>query len=272
MTKDPEFRSDLYRGTAPDYDRYRPPYPDVLFDDLIRRLPVSGAGRLLDLACGTGQIAFPLSKSFTEVVAVDQENDAVAFAAAKASSARITNIRWLTASAETVSLDGPFELVAVGSAFHRLKRRVVAERMNSWLQPGGGVALVGGDMPSDGDRPWQKELQDLIVDWMARAGTADRIPAGWDTAMKDDPNEQVLARAGFEYLGKFEFTAEQNWTVPTLIGFMYSTSMLNRRALGAHSEEFERDMAERLGPYSSDGSFRLQAGFAYEFARKPVPR
>jgi ubiquinone/menaquinone biosynthesis C-methylase UbiE len=40
-------------------------------EDLIARTGVSGPGRLLDLACGTGQLAFPPRRSFAEVWAVD---------------------------------------------------------------------------------------------------------------------------------------------------------------------------------------------------------
>ena len=73
---------------------------------------------------------------------------------------------------------GPYELVAVGNAFHRLNRRLVAERMYSWLAPGGGVALLWGGTPWSGDRPWQKALAELLEDWLAKVGATDRIPAG----------------------------------------------------------------------------------------------
>ena len=46
----PRFRTDLYAGTAEFYDRFRPHYPDALFDDLRARLPITGGGRLLDSA------------------------------------------------------------------------------------------------------------------------------------------------------------------------------------------------------------------------------
>ena len=62
MDKEVGFAADLYRGTAGHYDRYRLPYPEVMTADLIERAGVSGAGRLLDLACGTGQLAFPLRR------------------------------------------------------------------------------------------------------------------------------------------------------------------------------------------------------------------
>jgi tRNA/tmRNA/rRNA uracil-C5-methylase (TrmA/RlmC/RlmD family) len=63
------------------------PYPDALFDALRRQLPLSGRGRLLDLACGTGQIAFPLARWFAEVWAVDQEQESVAYGRVKAMAA-----------------------------------------------------------------------------------------------------------------------------------------------------------------------------------------
>ena len=238
--------------------------------DLTERLAVSGRGRLLDLACGTGQIAFPLAASFAEVWAVDQEAGSVAYGRARAESEGIANITWVTGSAETVDLDGPFELVAVGNAFQRLDRPLVAERMFAWLQPGGGAALLWGDAPMAGDRPWQGALAELFSEWMTRVAAADRVPGGWEAAMAADPHEQVLARAGLRYGGRFEFSVEQRWTVESLTGFVYSTSFLNHEALGEERAMFERDLAERLVPYEQDGGFEALASYAYELARKPA--
>lgn len=53
------FDPDLYQGTAGYYEQFRLPYPDAMIADLARRAAPSGRGRLLDLACGTGQLAFP---------------------------------------------------------------------------------------------------------------------------------------------------------------------------------------------------------------------
>jgi hypothetical protein len=40
----PEFRRDLYQGTAAHYDRYRVAYPQPLIDDLAERAGLPGAG------------------------------------------------------------------------------------------------------------------------------------------------------------------------------------------------------------------------------------
>ena len=108
MTPDLGWRADVYRGTARDDERWRPPYPPDFFEDLRRRLPVSGSGRLLDLACGTGQIAFALAANFDEIVAVDQEVESLAVGSEKARMSGIGNISWLAGSAESVALDGAF--------------------------------------------------------------------------------------------------------------------------------------------------------------------
>lgn len=269
MDPQPLFRSDLYRGTASFYDRYRPPYPKALFDDLCERLPVSGTGRLLDLGCGTGQIAVPLAGRFAGVVAVDQEPESVAFGRAKAEMAENATIHWMTGAAETVTLDASFELVTVGNAFHRLNRPLVAERMSSWVRPRGGVALLWSDMPWQGAAPWQRELTELVVAWMTDIGTIERIPPGWGEAMARDPHEVVLASAGFDYVGRFEFTREERWTAESLLGFMCSTSILNQDALGNRAGELERDLGSLVHSHAPGGAVVANASYAYQLARQP---
>jgi SAM-dependent methyltransferase len=162
------FRRDLFQGTAEYYDRFRVPYPPDLISDLSAQAPVTGSGSLLDLACGTGQLAFALHERFAQTWAVDQEPDMIhvvevkaaglpAFRAQafRAQAFRTRAFRVLAASAEV--LDAPeaaFDLVTIGNAFHRLPRDVVADRVLRWLRPGGHLALVWGGSPSDGPAPW----------------------------------------------------------------------------------------------------------------------
>ena len=268
MAAELSYRKDLYRGTAPYYDRYRPPYPRALLDDLRRRLPVTGKGRLLDLACGTGQIALPLADDFPEVWAVDQEKEAVAHGRSKAAARGAGNIVWVAADAEHVDLRGDFELVTIGNAFHRLDRRLVAARSYSWLVPGGGLALLWGHAPWQGADAWQRAMAELLDVWAKRTGATDRVPAGWEAAMDRDPHAEILRRAGFDYVGRFEFPVQQTWTLTALVGFVYSTSFLNREVLGTHTTTFEQELRGVLFSRAPEGTFREPATFAYELARK----
>jgi len=64
----------------------------MLLDDLRARVPLDGDSRLLDLACGTGQVAFALAADVAEVWAIDQEADSIEFATHKAQRLGLTNI------------------------------------------------------------------------------------------------------------------------------------------------------------------------------------
>ena len=115
MADEVRFAADLYRGTAAAYELYRLPYPAVMTADLVRSAQVSGRGRLLDLACGTGQLAFPLRGWFAEVWAVDQEPDMVESVRAKAGTAGAWNLRPVVSSAETLGAPA----VALRAGRHR---------------------------------------------------------------------------------------------------------------------------------------------------------
>lgn len=224
---------------------------------------------MLDLACGTGQVAVPLAGRFASVVAVDQEPESVAFGRAKAQGAGNADIRWIVGAAEVAEVGSHFELVTVGNAYHRLNRSIVAARAFSCLGPGGGVALLWSDPPSRGDEAWQRALTGLMAEWMERVGTVDRVPAGWDVEMQREPHEAVLTSAGFEYLGKFEFRRQERWTATALAGYMFSTSILNRDALGDRTEALERDLASLVSSHASQGVVVADAAYAYQLARKP---
>lgn len=268
MTSDPEFRSDLYRGTARFYDKYRPGYPEALLDDLHVRAGNSGQGRLLDLACGTGQITFGLGSSFHEIWAVDQEAEAVEFGRAKALTLGIDNVHWITGRAEDVDADGYFELVAIGNAFHRLQRRRIAHSAMRWLEPGGHLALLWSNTPWNGRREWQGALRQAVHRWTQEAGTAERIPANLDHHLAHEPHTTVLATAGFTIVGEFDFATPHEWSVEQLLGFMYSTSFLSQDALGPNVHAFERDLRALLLDVQPEGLFREEVDFSYTLATK----
>jgi ubiquinone/menaquinone biosynthesis C-methylase UbiE len=267
VTDDVEFRPDLFRGAATDYETFRVGYPDALVDDLLRRSELSGQGVCLDLACGTGQLAFALEHAFREVWAVDQEPDMVAVIRDKAVKAGATHVRAVASAAE--DLDAPlaaFELVAVGNAFHRLRRDGVARRIFDWLKPGGHCALVWSDSPWVGNSGWQMLLSDVLERW--KATSAGRVPSSWEESRRQRPDRLVLTEAGFKFLGAFGFPEEHRWTVEDLIGFVYSTSFLSRQALGARADDFETDMHSSLDRFDSGAGLSQTINFAYELYRR----
>ena len=146
---------------------------------------------------------------FAEAWAVDQEPEAVDFAARKATELGVRNVRWIAGRAEDVAPDEVFELVTVGTAFHRLDRERVAGLAVQWLRSGGHLALLWSTTPLNGTAPWQEVLATIVVDWMQRVGVADRVPADLDQHLTQLPHAAVLREAGFDEVEHYEFTADQ---------------------------------------------------------------
>ncbi len=271
MGNELEFATNLYQGTAGHYDRYRLPYPEAMTRDLIERAGVSGDGRLIDLACGTGQLAFPLRHSFSQVWAVDREPDMVRVVSDKAGAVGAGNIRPILADAETLDArPGHFELAVIGNAFHRLDRDPVAARLFRWLRPGGCVALCWSNGPHQGGEQWQRTLAGTLDRWRAKLGAEHRVPVNWDEPRRLRPDHQVLADAGFGPAVHQEFAVEHRWTRAELAGFIRSTSFLPASVLGDQGAAFDADLAASLGPFAADGTFPESVSFAYDLARKPA--
>jgi len=265
------FPTDLYRGTAEFYDRYRLPYPTSMLTQLVAGSHLSGRGRLLDLACGTGQLAFPLSPHFAQVWAVDQEPDMVETVRAKATAARMRKLRPVVSSAETLDAEPDyFELAVVGNAFHRLERDLIARRLLRWLTPHGHLALCWSTSPWVGEEDWQQSLAATLSRWRRKLGVEHRIPAGADRERERRPDAEVLAAAGFKMVGRHRFTVEHHWSLAELTGHIRSTSFLPPAVLGDRAGEFDADLAATLRAHNDEDVFTQTVSFAYDLARKPA--
>src|ERR1700761_246188 len=104
-----------FAGTAPYYRPFRAPYAQTAIDFIIERYSLCKDARALDLGCGPGTIAIPLSYTAAEVVAVDADANMIAEGRRVAASRGRHNIRWLRSRAEDISPGaGPFRLTTIG--------------------------------------------------------------------------------------------------------------------------------------------------------------
>jgi SAM-dependent methyltransferase len=55
------------------YHRYRHGYPDAVIDELTGAFGLTGQDVVVDLGCGTGQLALPMARRVRAVVGVDPE-------------------------------------------------------------------------------------------------------------------------------------------------------------------------------------------------------
>lgn len=247
----------LFQGTVPYYARYRVPYPQALLSQVCEQAQLTGAGRLLDLGCGTGELAIRLSPRFQEVTAVDPDAEMLSAAQQKAHENQVTNIQWLHQSAERFSAEpNSFELVTIGAAFHWMDRPSMATRIRSWLQPQQPLVILGYTSIWSGNADWHPLVRTVLKRWLGekrRAGTGEfNELAG--------PHELVLLDAGYQ-LQEIIYEHPQAWTLDDLLGNLYSTSFASPAVLGEKRADFEADLRATLLNYNPSGVYQEQMTF-----------
>ena len=121
--------------------------------------------------------------------------------------------------------------------------------------------------PWDGPEEWQRVLGEIVRDWVETGTSVTAVPADHYRHLAEVPHRAVLTEAGYDIVGDFDFPAPYEWTVERLIGFLFSTSILSKPALGPHASAFAADLRARLLAVAPDGRLRETIGNAYTLAR-----
>jgi trans-aconitate methyltransferase len=254
----------LFAGTAAYYARYRVPYPPELIADLVAHYELDGTGRLLDLGCGPGSLTLRVAPHFAEVVAIDA--DAKMIEEGRKSGAR--NVDWRVGKAEDLpSGIGLFRLVTFAQSFHWMQQDRVLEKVRAVMEPGAGIALVGGAGNWwDGPLDWHQVLTRVIQRYL---GETQRAGAN-ATKEPHDPFEVILERNGWRIELNRDYPVEIVRTLDELIGTVRTTSFANRALFGDRAGEFERELRAELSSLPGDGLFRESGEFGQVLARLPL--
>ncbi len=246
---------DAFKGTAYYYARFRPAYPAEFFHLCKRVFNLDGRGRLLDLGCGTGQLAVPFSPFFEEVIAMDPEPEMLAEAQRIILADGITNITLTQGGSSDLSafIDalGTFRLVAMGSSFHWMDRTATLDILSRMVEPGGGVAIASGGSMWTSPEPWCRAVKATIQKWLGserRAGSATYSVA-------PERHEDIIDRSPFGPHRSYSLRYSNEWTTDGIIGYLYSTSFCSPSLLGHNLHAFEKDLRETLLSLNPTGRF-----------------
>ncbi len=270
MTTPSNLLPGAFAGAAAAYARHRPPYPEALLGELMARVVTRPGGALLDLACGPGRVALDLAAGFETVWAVDLEPEMVEVGRREAARRGVGDITWIVGRAEDLAAPpGAFDLITIGEAFHRLDQTLVAQKALGWLGPGGGLATLGSEGMLAGRGAWQAVVAQVAQRWTARA-----FPGGWGVAragaeVGPGAYERVLRRAGFIDVESRSFEEPRDWTFEEIIGYLQSTSVCSRKALGGDFEGFEAELRAALLESGESPTFHETLSWGYTLGRRP---
>lgn len=126
----------VYRGNALQ-DRFN----DQMLDLLIEECGLT-RGTVLDAGCGIGDHAFRFARRGFQTVGVDVSEPMLEHARRTAADLRITNVNFVQASLETLSLDRQFDLIHCrGVLMHIPNWKAALNRICSHLGDGGKIML-----------------------------------------------------------------------------------------------------------------------------------
>lgn len=262
-----DFGDDVFAGAAEYYAKYRPKYPEMLFHDIVHFYQPDGSGTLLDLGCGTGELARPLAKSFAKVVALDPDSDMLKIGQRIAKAAKIANISWQKGSSkELIGVKGRFDLITMGQSFHWMDQEPVLNRLHELLEGQGGLFIVGSVPAVQNSRTAQKDetIKSLVTKYLGpqrRAGNSiyEKPPKAYIDLFDASKFKNYKSRI-------YETKVIRN--VNQELGNLYSMSWGRRIYLGDKIGQFEQEFKDEISRIPGPGNFENLIRFEAYFLSK----
>jgi SAM-dependent methyltransferase len=155
--RDRERLRETFGSVAALYDRARPGYPAVVFDDLAELASLRPGSRVLEIGPGTGKATIELARRGYAVTGVELSAELAAVARRNVPRAEIVVANF----EEWEPREAGFDAVTVFNAFHWIAPETRFAKPARLLRPGGALVVVGSPhvLPEDGD-PFFAEVQE----------------------------------------------------------------------------------------------------------------
>lgn len=246
--------TELFASTAPYYARYRAGYPPAFFDYLIDRFGLDSTQTVLDLGCGTGQIAVPLGPHAARIFAVDPEPTMLEQARRLAAERGVTTIDWIQGDAHRLhEIDLPtLDLVTMGASFHWTDRDALMAELDTLVASGGAVVVASGGAAGKHIPPsWKEAVAAIRTRYL---GPTRQTGSGTNTP-PDERHADVLRRSPFGHVDTVTWTWQLPRDVDSLVGLQFTYSYSAPVQFGDEDTRlrFEHELREVLRAHIPDG-------------------
>lgn len=207
---------------APDYDRYRPGYPQTLFDHIASKLTLPARPQVVDLGAGTGRASLAMAERAWQVTAVEPGGPMLDVLRARAADAGLS-VRSIQTGAEETGLPAAsVDLVTAAQAFHWFDRPRAVSEMARILRPAGGVALFW-NVRDETRSAFVAGYHDLLHEWFGDADTGRNLQAGTSSG-RQQTRAVLTAAPEFEAVDFDEIPHDLPMTAADFIGMAFTAS------------------------------------------------
>lgn len=244
----PEFGGEV----ASCYSKYRRGYDESVIDWLADALALDSDSIVVDLGCGTGQLAIPISARVRAVVGIDPEPEMLVRAAAEAARRGRTNVSWMLGSDGDVAAlgalvgDRSIAALMIGNAIHLMDHEGLFSTIYSLIRPGGGLALLANSTPLwQQDSPCSRAVRAALEQWFdtkltSMCGTDDASRRIYAAALRAAGYSDVTQTVIREYAEELDL----QW----VIGHLYSAIPQDQLPASDRRAAFEQRIRDALGP------------------------
>jgi SAM-dependent methyltransferase len=226
---------DHFSGHAAEYARFRPRYPDALFEYFAELAPSREAA--WDCATGNGQAAVALADHFRRAIATDASAQQID------SAERHHRVEYRVAPAEQSGLEAAsIDLVTVAQALHWFDIPAFSAEASRVLKPGGIVAV------------WAYNLLNVSpeIDRLVNRFYSETTGPFW-------PPERDIVESGyrniefpFEEITPPAFAMQTRWNIDQLLGYLRTWSA-TQKFIAARGFDPVVSFGEELRPCWPDG-------------------
>ncbi len=258
--------TELFKGTYEYYTKYRPGIPEKVANKILNGFDVGQKDRIIDIGCGTGQVALALDGKCQEMVCLDSDPGMLK-EAKKALKKPKSKISWLNYdSSELSQLKdlGLFKVATICRAFHWMNQEQVLRDLDDMIVQDGGVAIFGDGSIWTGKEEWQLTVKRVVQKYLGEERRAGKEKF----KQPSETWEEIISRSPFSHLHQQDVRVRRNWGVESIVGWLFSSSFASPKHFGSQVGSFKKDIERELLLLNPRGGYGENAVFSIILASR----
>ncbi|QSE96638.1 class I SAM-dependent methyltransferase [Fulvivirga lutea] len=240
---------DKFSKDSDNYGKYRPTYPEGLYDYIKSKL--NGRSQAWDCATGNGQVAGRLAEIFEKVEATDLSANQIKHAIIK------SNIHYSVQVAEKTNFsDHQFNLITVGQALHWFNFDQFFKEVKRVLKPDGVLIAFGYGL----------NYVNAEVDEIIKHFYFNIIGPYWDDERKHIDDKYQSISFPFDEVQRQNFHLKVAWDINHYLGYLNTWSAVKhyQKKNGKNPvDQIKADLNETWGSMNLEVTFPIFTTCAY---------